>query len=152
MSCSGSSSSGSRNGGHKRWTILTLMPISPSHAQQLLIAGLMACMVGWQVFRYHSNMQQAPSLIGLSDFPPTCSSSDLEMVRQQLPPVHCRGLHEPCSTNLATRCSDPVWLWEDYRERNMRQTPNAKRVGIFVGCNKGDHAANALRMLSNDPR
>ncbi|KAL7526395.1 hypothetical protein ACHAWF_001749 [Thalassiosira exigua] len=96
--------------------------------------------------------------------PEDCTAEQLGVVRWQLPPDDCvRYQRQPwtqrCSHSYATRCPDAVWLGDFYARRHAaaaenpaKSSPEAPFVGIFVGCNKGMDAVDALRMGSGDPR
>lgn len=100
-----------------------------------------------------------------------CTPDELFTIQQQLSPDDClKHQHEPwkqrCSLTYATRCPDATWLKDHYTElhnttrrqhglstRNYNHTsPDASSfLGIFVGCNKGFDAIDAMRMGSGNP-
>jgi len=92
-----------------------------------------------------------------------CTPEQLSTIKQQLPPDDCikyrrQPWKQQCSLTYATRCPDPVWL-EDYytalhnnNGKNDHDPPSPSSfLAIFVGCNKGFDAINALRMGSGNP-
>jgi len=107
-----------------------------------------------------------------------CTPDQLFTIQQQLSPDDClKHQREPwkqrCSLTYATRCPDATWLKDHYTElhnttRYQRQhghsnstrkynhtSPDASSfssfLGIFIGCNKGFDAINAMRMGSGNP-
>jgi FkbM family methyltransferase len=62
------------------------------------------------------------------------------------------------STNLLLPGPDAVWLEQHYttqqqqQQRIMQSSSSSKFLALFVGCNKGYDALNALRMGSNNPK
>lgn len=71
------------------------------------------------------------------------------MIRSQLPPDACLKTHRNpwannCSFSFATRCPQAVWVDEFYQH-------HAAQTAVYVGCNKGMDAINALRMISANP-
>ena len=89
----------------------------------------------------------------------SCTANQLETILKQLPADDCEAnSHKPynqrCSFTYATKCPDNVWLEEYYTELHSNEhtedQTNNKFVGIFVGCNKGFDAVNALRMGSGN--
>ena len=92
---------------------------------------------------------------------PKCTSEQLAIIKKQLPPDDCRKhRREPytqkCSLSYATRCPDATWL-EDYytmihtySQPHTTSYPPPTFLAIFVGCNKGMDAVNALRMGSGN--
>lgn len=94
-----------------------------------------------------------------------CTPEQLATIGRQLPPDDCaRHLGEPwkqrCSLTYATRCPDATWLADHHAERHRRRSANGTSsavaaaaaadpfLGVFVGCNKGFDAVDALRMGS----
>ncbi|KAL3758624.1 hypothetical protein ACHAWU_008378 [Discostella pseudostelligera] len=86
-----------------------------------------------------------------------CTSDELLVIKRQLPPDDCLKYRKKpwlqrCSLTYATRCPDAVWLEKHYT--NLRFTsgnPSPPFLAVFVGCNKGFDALNALRMGSGNP-
>ncbi|KAL7528883.1 hypothetical protein ACHAXR_002684 [Thalassiosira sp. AJA248-18] len=75
------------------------------------------------------------------------------MIKMQLPPDDCENFaNKPrtqrCSFSYASRCPDSVWIDEHYSK--LHQNNNTHKKQIFVGCNKGMDAINALRMGSGN--
>jgi hypothetical protein len=89
-----------------------------------------------------------------------CTAEQLDVLRHQLPPDEClrsQGTYaylQKCSFTYATRCPEAVWLDEHYhRVHSNASTPaDEDFIGIYVGCNKGMDAVNAMRMLSGNPQ
>jgi len=95
-----------------------------------------------------------------------CTPVELSIIKQQLPPDDClkyRGSPwlQRCSMSYATRCPDPVWLEKYYSTLHgmahhanspakSKQPSPPPFLGIFVGCNKGFDAINAMRMGSGE--
>lgn len=88
-----------------------------------------------------------------------CTDEQLQTILQQLPPDDCikyenRPHLQRCSHTYATKCPDAVWLEDYYTKLHSRHLENNDTprpfVGIFVGCNKGMDAINALRMGSGN--
>ncbi len=87
-----------------------------------------------------------------------CTPEQLKTIATQLPPDDClqfRGKPwmQRCSFTYATRCPDAIWL-EDFYTNIHSETSSIKMkspfFGIFIGCNKGFDAFNALRMGSGN--
>ncbi|KAL7576238.1 hypothetical protein ACA910_013718 [Epithemia clementina (nom. ined.)] len=91
-----------------------------------------------------------------------CTKDQMDILQHQLPPSLCESTAKRpwvnrCSFSFATRCPDHAqWLQRQYHQQQHSSssllTSSSQRSAIFVGCNKGMDALNALRMLSNDPR
>ena len=104
---------------------------------------------------------------------PMCTLEQISTIRQQLPPGDCiwkrdKPWEQKCSLSYATRCPDAVWLERHYAKlhsaksndvdkkmhRSSRIPPppssSPQFIGVFVGCNKGFDAVNALRMGSGN--
>ena len=74
------------------------------------------------------------------------------MILHQLSPDKCeenkrRPWNNKCSFSFATSCPDAVWIEEYYQKHRME---GEEFVAVYVGCNKGMDAVNALRMGSVD--
>eukprot|EP00928_Gymnodinium_smaydae_P038002 TRINITY_DN26307_c0_g1_i1.p1 TRINITY_DN26307_c0_g1~~TRINITY_DN26307_c0_g1_i1.p1 ORF type:complete len:430 (+),score=27.78 TRINITY_DN26307_c0_g1_i1:64-1353(+) len=97
----------------------------------------------------------------------TCVEDRLAVIKRQLPPDEChrfkdRPYLQRCSFTYATKCPDNTWLEEYFADLHRKRAararahdfdhPQAHFVGIFVGCNKGMDAVNAMRMGSGDVR
>ena len=92
-----------------------------------------------------------------------CNDDQLNTIRKHLPPDDCNRYKEKpwlqkCSFTQTTKCPDNQWL-EEYFEKGHQQSTKqglqkeeARFLSIFVGCNKGMDAVNALRMGSGDSR
>lgn len=100
-----------------------------------------------------------------------CTHAELSIIKHQLPPDDClkyagQPYRQNCSLSYATRCPDSVWLEKFYTKihqsaahNHNRDHPTSKSkpsspppfLGIFVGCNKGFDAINAMRMGSGNP-
>ncbi len=70
---------------------------------------------------------------------------------KQLTPGRCNekysAWHQKCSFTKATKCPDSTWLESHYESIHSRkETIAADFVAVYVGCNKGYDAVNALRM------
>lgn len=87
-----------------------------------------------------------------------CTPEQLKTIQAQLPPDDCfkyRGQPyvQKCSFTYATRCPEAIWL-EDFYSNIHSKTSSIKMlspfVGIFIGCNKGFDAFDALRMGSGN--
>ncbi|KAL3781964.1 hypothetical protein HJC23_001309 [Cyclotella cryptica] len=86
-----------------------------------------------------------------------CTPDQLAVIQTQLPPNDCvANKNQPwvqgCSFTYATRCPDANWLYNYYKQlhRNTKQSQKRTFVGIFIGCNKGMDAVNAMRMGSGN--
>lgn len=84
-----------------------------------------------------------------------CTAEQLATIKKQLPPDDClKNKGQPwgqrCSHTYATRCPDAVWLEDFYTDIHKRRQTKDSFLGIFVGCNKGMDAVNAMRMGSGD--
>ena len=91
-----------------------------------------------------------------------CTSEQLQTILKQLPPDDCiKNQNQPwlqrCSLNYATKCPEASWIEDHYtklhnsRHFENNEAPPPPFIGIFVGCNKGMDAINALRMGSGNP-
>ena len=91
------------------------------------------------------------------DFPPVCTPQQLDVISHQLPPGLCQANQKQpwnnlCSFSFATSCPETVWIDEYYEQtRTQRQQGHLPFVAVYVGCNKGMDAVNALRMGSGNP-
>ncbi len=107
------------------------------------------------------SIDESPEITALSL--PACSNAQLDIIRYQLPPGECSNTSErpwrrSCSFSYATRCPDVVWLKEYYQQRYYKGTRDSSYslpaqkpfLAIYIGCNKGMDAVNALRMGSGN--
>mmetsp|Transcript_34429 Transcript_34429/g.72481 ORF Transcript_34429/g.72481 Transcript_34429/m.72481 type:complete len:318 (-) Transcript_34429:515-1468(-) len=99
--------------------------------------------------------------------PEDCTSDEIDVLRHQLPPTDCvstkkQPWRQKCSFTYATRCPDNPWL-EDYfhsihrnRIKLASSTSSSNNnndldfLSLFIGCNKGMDAVNAMRMGSGN--
>jgi hypothetical protein len=87
-----------------------------------------------------------------------CSPEQLAIIKKQLPPDEClenkRQQHrQRCSFTYASRCPDAVWLEDFYTDIHSKTSSSQLQspfVSLFIGCNKGFDAFNALRMGSGN--
>lgn len=88
-----------------------------------------------------------------------CTPEQLKTIEMQLPPEDClKYKRQPwmqrCSFTYASKCPDAMWLEDFYTQIHSETTASVELqspfVGIFVGCNKGFDAFNALRMGSGN--
>ena len=86
-----------------------------------------------------------------------CTPEQLKTIEMQLPPEDClkyksQPWMQRCSFTYASRCPDAIWLKDFYTQIHSETSASMKLqppfVGIFIGCNKGFDAFNALRMGS----
>ncbi len=89
-----------------------------------------------------------------------CTPEQLKTIKMQLPPEECLKYKsapwwQECSFSYASRCPDANWL-EDFYTNIHSETSSvllkSSFVGVFIGCNKGFDAFNALRMGSGSRR
>ncbi|KAL7502957.1 hypothetical protein ACHAWX_000556 [Stephanocyclus meneghinianus] len=111
--------------------------------------------------RYYANIEPAniqSNQDTFSSYVKQCTSEQLAVIQAQLPPNECMiNKNQPwvqrCSFTYATRCPDATWLYNYYTHlhRSRKQSHKRTFVGIFIGCNKGMDAVNAMRMGSGNP-
>jgi FkbM family methyltransferase len=91
-------------------------------------------------------------------FPKQCSADQMATILKQLPADTCSEGGN-CAMAYATQCSDSVWWDEQFLAKASKKektsnsaasSSSSPRVAIYVGCNKGFDAVNALRLLSSD--
>ncbi|KAL7525893.1 hypothetical protein ACHAXR_001205, partial [Thalassiosira sp. AJA248-18] len=86
-----------------------------------------------------------------------CTPAQLSIIQQQLPADDCERYQDQpytqmCSLVYATRCPDNSgWLGKYYSKLHSQPSPPPPFLGIFVGCNKGLDAVDAMRMGSGNP-
>lgn len=87
--------------------------------------------------------------------PPACTSNQRAAILEQLSPAKCnekfKAYHQRCSLTNATKCPSQSWLNTYYQDLASPSTPS-QFVAIYVGCNKGYDAVNALRMGTRDAK
>ena len=98
--------------------------------------------------------KQAPKVQSQASLIEQCTPNELEIVQKQLPPDDCiKNKGQPwlqtCSFTYATRCPEATWL-DRYYTKLHEEGDKQSFVGIFIGCNKGMDAVNAMRMGSGD--
>ena len=80
--------------------------------------------------------------------PPACTSEQKATILKQLSPKYCNHQYEAydqlCSFTKATKCVEPTWLESYYKDLKRNRAEDF--VAVYVGCNKGYDAVNALRM------
>lgn len=90
-----------------------------------------------------------------------CTPEQLKTIEMQLPSEKCIKYQKwpwgnRCSFSYASRCPDSIWLEDFYTnihsETNDNMALKSPFVGVFIGCNKGFDAFNALRMGSGNRR
>ena len=90
-------------------------------------------------------------------FPPNCTSEQLDVVSEQLPPAGCLKrenkpwIYWDCSFANKTYCgnANPHWFFDFiHQSKNVDETFR----GIIVGCNKGYEALELLRIVSPPSR
>ena len=97
-----------------------------------------------------------PRKTSLAAVIPKCTKEQLDVILYQLPPDECMNTKRPylqrCSFTYATQCPQPVWLEEHYTKihASIDDYSTSPLIAIYVGCNKGMDAINALRMLSGN--
>ncbi len=91
--------------------------------------------------------------------PQPCTSKQRETIFNQLPPENCNldkageAYRQQCSLTSATKCPDATWLTKYYKDLNRTEKFfNEDFVAVYVGCNKGYDALNALRMGTGDAK
>mmetsp|Transcript_5466 Transcript_5466/g.6712 ORF Transcript_5466/g.6712 Transcript_5466/m.6712 type:complete len:431 (+) Transcript_5466:14-1306(+) len=99
---------------------------------------------------------------GIAQRPPACTEEQRSKVLQQLTPDKCtwdtsKPWYQRCSFTQATKQSDSTWLKSYYEALHKKNgststsnESNDKFVAVFVGCNMGYDAVDALRMGSAD--
>lgn len=92
-------------------------------------------------------IRSSPSHVAAA-LPPACTREQLDMIIHQLPATDCennenRPWTNRCSFSYATRCPESLWIEEYYTKWRPTGEPF---TAIYVGCNKGLDAVNALRM------
>jgi FkbM family methyltransferase len=90
------------------------------------------------------------------EFPAQCSKDDFDIIRYQLPAHDClySDFANACSISYATRCPDPFWFRDQYRNgASLVATDQSHRpIAISVGCNKGTDAVNTLGLISGSSK
>ena len=90
-----------------------------------------------------------------------CTPEQLKTIEMQLPPEDClKYKRQPwmqrCSFTYASKCPDAMWLEDFYTQIHSETSASIELqspfVGIFIGCNKGFDAFDALRMGSGNTR
>lgn len=90
-----------------------------------------------------------------------CTHEQLKTIKMQLPSEKCLKYQkfpwgQRCSFSYASRCPDSIWLKDFYTnihsETSANMTLKSPFVAVFIGCNKGFDAFNALRMGSGNRR
>ena len=86
--------------------------------------------------------------------PPKCTSEQKATILKQLSPTYCnlhhQAYHQKCSFTQATKCVEPTWLESYYKD--LKRNKAEDFVAVYVGCNKGYDAVNALRMGTGSSR
>ncbi len=89
------------------------------------------------------------------DRPYNCTSEQKAKILKQLSPNQCvaeknQPFEQQCSLTKATKCPMATWLTTYYQ--NFRRNKDEEFVAVYVGCNKGYDAVNALRMGTRNTR
>ena len=97
-----------------------------------------------------------PAQIKPIDYP-ACTDEQRAKIMSQLRPNRCNdkfpGYLQQCSFTLATKCPDSTWYDSNFELLRQRiKNENSSFVGVYVGCNKGYDAVNALRMGTGNPK
>lgn len=99
----------------------------------------------------NDNTHSQSSPVNQNRRPPKCTPAQRSRMLQQLTPDRCNenysSWHQKCSFTKATKCPDSTWLdshYESIHSKKKRIIPEF--VAVYVGCNKGYDAVNALRM------
>ena len=97
--------------------------------------------------------------------PLDCTPDQLDVVRYQLPPDDCaRTKRQPwrqeCSFSYATRCPENTWLSDYFQKHHQVRSSSSTNkahndddpefLSLFIGCNKGMDAVDAMRMGSGN--
>lgn len=88
--------------------------------------------------------------------PSSCTAEQKLTIAKQLSPSNCtEGVgflpyRQFCSITKATNCPNPNWLSDYYRQLKRRK--DEEFTAVYVGCNKGFDAVNALRMGTGDAK
>jgi FkbM family methyltransferase len=118
----------------------------------LLVYWILFRKSSWQSYRSTDPTSFISSMHRTPEFPPKCSKDDYDIIRYQLPAHDCLFNDSPnaCSISYATRCPDPFWFREQYRNGESLATPQKinRPIAISVGCNKGTDAVNTLALIS----
>ena len=85
--------------------------------------------------------------------PERCTTNQERQINRQLSPDQCFMFQDSpylqrCSFSRVSACPTPTWLHEFHREHAF----DRPFLSLFVGCNKGIDAVNALRMGSNNAK
>lgn len=88
-------------------------------------------------------------------FQESCTESQLETIRLQIPSTECFENRErpyfhggSCSFSYATRCPGPRWLQAYYL--GQAAPSKGRRQALYIGSNQGMDAVNTLRLLSSN--
>jgi len=102
----------------------------------------------------NDNNNSRTNTIKTNPRPPNCTSEQLSIMKQQLPSDKCNEKTPPyfqkCSFLKATKCPKATWIDNYYNsihehaEKYQKSTSHFNAV--YIGCNKGFDAVNAIRM------
>ncbi len=82
--------------------------------------------------------------------PPACTAEQKSKILEQLTPTKCNKKYEPynqkCSLTKATKCPSQNWINSYYEDLKKVNDSSSQFIAVYVGCNKGYDAVNAIRM------
>ena len=115
--------------------------------------------------KYATDRDTAPEITKDLARPFQCTEDQLNIIRKQLPSHDCYQYQsqpwlQKCSFTDATKCPDNQWLADFFKNKQHQQRiddstqheEDGRFISLFIGCNKGMDAVNALRMGSGDSR